>query len=142
MGARGPLPKGRKPALKFAPGVPPPPAWLDATARAEYARVVEELAANPDHLQQVDMSVISTYAQAYSDVCRLTRDVRKEGETLVSATKGTSYLNPKVGALSAAYNRMREAAAKLAFSPVDRMRMSGKGGGTGKKGTGELDAFV
>lgn len=123
---RGPRKTTRKPSLKFPPGVPPAPGFLDADAVKEYERVVGLLAATPDHLQQVDAACLATYAQAYADVGRLTRDVRKEGETLVSEAKGTSYLNPKCSALSAAHNRLRESAAKLAFSPYDRARAGTK----------------
>lgn len=123
MGSRGPLPK-TKDAIRFLPGVPAAPCWLDADARREYVRIAKLLTG--DHLQQVDLSTLSTYAQAYADVKRLTKQVREEGETLTSKTKGTSYLNPKCSALSAAYNRMRESATKLMFSPADRARGSGR----------------
>jgi P27 family predicted phage terminase small subunit len=136
MGARGPIGKSAA-GLKFTAGAPPAPAWLDATAKAEYERAVTELASIPDHIQQVDLAVLATYAQAYSDVCRLTKAVRREGDT-VKSSKGTAYLNPKSIALASAHKRLQQASAKLGFSPVDRLRMTGKG----KKGSGELDAFV
>lgn len=125
MGARGPLPEA-KPTVNFRPGVPSAPSWLDPVAKREYKRVVRLLAERPGHLQQVDMAVLCTYAQGYSDVVRLTLDVRREGESL-SGAKGGSYLNPKCSALAQAHNRMREAQAKLGFSPGDRARTSAKG---------------
>ncbi len=139
---RGPTKPSSKPSLNFPPGVPPPPAYLDAFARREYRRVTALLGAVPNHLQQVDMSVLATYAQAYSDVCRLTKEVRVEGETLVSELKGTSYLNPKCSALSAAHNRLRESAAKLAFSPLDRVRAGTKPAASGVPTANPLSGFL
>lgn len=125
--------------VRFAPGVPPPPPWLDENAVAEYERVAEQLEIAGDaYLQQVDMSDLSTYSQAYSDVIRLTPIVRVEGEALTS-DKGNLYPNPRNNALQMAYNRMSKAAARLGFSPTDRARIGKK---NGAKKTGALSGFV
>lgn len=131
-GSRGPKSKSTSSKkIKFESGIPSAPAWLDAVAKAEYKRVSTILLKVTDHLQMVDMSVLSTYSQAYSDVCRLTKSIRdddsskrkiKIGEALIS-DKGNLYLNPKVGALGNAYARMEKAASKLGFSPADRERL-------------------
>lgn len=124
MGARGPHSKTKK-TLAFTPGVPPPPAWLDAAAVKEYHRVTREIAkTDPDCLQQVDMAVLSQYAQASSDIARLTLVVREEGETLSNPEKGTKYPNPNNNALQMAIGRQEKAASKLGFSPADRARLA------------------
>lgn len=139
MGSRGPTAKGAT-SLKFSPGVPPAPDFLDDVARAEYARVSEEMEkAGRDYLQQVDLSDLITYAQGYSDVARLTLVVRDEGESLTSL-KGGVYPNPNNNALQMAYNRMKAAASRLGFSPSDRNRIGNKSGGKNK--SDPLDKFV
>lgn len=124
MGARGPRPKTAKPTIKFAQGVPPAPAWLDAAAKVEYRRVAAILGEVPDHLQQVDFAVLCQYAQSLADVARLTKLVRKEGEVLANRERGTKYINPTLSALSAARNALMESAKRLGFSPTDRVRAS------------------
>lgn len=125
-------PKTPDKPVRFSPGVPPPPPWLDEAAIGEYQRVAGQLEVAGDaYLQQVDMSDLSTYAQAYSDVVRLTPLVRAEGEALTS-DKGNLYPNPRNNALQMAYNRMSKAAARLGFSPTDRARIGKKTGGKGK----------
>lgn len=81
--------------------------------------------AGRDYLQQVDMAHLMTYAQSYSDVCRLTKIVRQQGESLLSS-KGGMYPNPNNNALQMAYNRMKVAAGALGFSPSDRNRIGSK----------------
>lgn len=131
MGSRGPAAKGAS-SIKFAPGVPEAPEHLDDIARAEYTRVAEQMdQAGRDYLQQVDMAHLMTYAQSYADVCRLTKVVRTEGESLLSA-KGGMYPNPNNNALQMAYNRMKVAAAALGFSPSDRNRIGNKTAGKAK----------
>lgn len=132
MGSRGPSSKAGKSGIKFAVGVPEAPAHLDDAAKAEYARVaalMEE--AGPDYLQQVDMSFLCQYAQAWSDVLRLTPIVRQEGEALTS-DKGNLYPNPRNNALQMAYNRLKVAASALGFSPSDRNRIGSKSKGSAK----------
>jgi len=127
MGARGPAPKSKQ-TVNFRAGVPDAPRWLDASARAEYRRVVREIEHGKGG-QQVDMALLATYAQAWSDVRRLTLVVRKEGETLTS-DKGNAYMNPNVNALSMKQKTLLAAAAKLGFSPQDRARVPASAGPT------------
>lgn len=140
MGARGPLPQN-KPTLQFKAGVPAASAFLSEEARAEFTRVVEELAAIPGHLQQVDLSVVETYSQAYADRARLEAEIRKEGETLVS-DKGNAYMNPKVGVLSTVCNRLKDSSARLGFSPSDRARVNAKATPAKNGKANALDEFI
>lgn len=121
MGARGPAPKTKVGTIKFRAGVPPPPAWLDAAAKAEYVRAVDELAAADASVQQPDMAVLARYAQAYSDVARLSQKIRDEGEV----TQGVQgpVANPRLRALSLAHRTLAETCQKLGFSPADRARV-------------------
>lgn len=122
MGARGPARKTPTPHARTTAGVPPAPPWLDEVAAEEYHRVAKELTEAEVDIQHVDMAILSLYAQSYSDVMQLTLDLREEG--VVTETKrGTPVSNPKVTALNGAYNRLRHAAMRLGFSPLDRLRV-------------------
>lgn len=140
MGSRGPIAKNT-PTLQFKAGIPAASEFLSDKAKAEFARVVEELAAIPGHLQQVDLSVVETYAQAYADRARLEGEIRTEGDTLVS-DKGNAYMNPKVGVLSSVCNRLKDSSARLGFSPSDRARVNAKVATTKTGKANPLDEFV
>lgn len=121
MGARGPARRTRKkPTLR--PGVPPPPSWLSDGAKKEYRRSAKELLNGNVDVHRVDMAILAAYAQSYDDVSRLSIELREEGETLLTE-RGTPVANPKVTALSGAYNRLRQNAMRLGFSPLDRQRV-------------------
>ncbi len=121
MGTRGPIKKESTKQLG-ASGIPQPPDWLCKTAKVEYFRIAGIL--NEEGVvEQVDMAILSSYAQAYADVARLTVAVREDGES-VQSDKGNWYLNPDVGVLNNANARQTKAAAMLGFSPVDRGRVS------------------
>lgn len=124
MGRRGPAPKDKTLRLcDYKAGVPIAPDWIDEEAREEYDRITEILLASGDGLALVDMSALAGYAQAYSDVKRLTAIVRLEGETLMS-DKGNAYLNPTMTALSMAHTRLLKYTSKLGFSPSDRSHIT------------------
>lgn len=128
MGSRGPM-AARSGAAKiqFEAGVPAAPSHLDAAAKKEYNRIVKLLSTATGYLQQVDLGVLSIYAQTWSDIQRLTKQVRKEGETLIGS-QGGSYLNPTYSALCNAQTRLDKLASKLGFSPADRERLSARSG--------------
>lgn len=124
MGLRGPAPKDKTLRLvNFKAGVPAPPPWLDQAALDEYNRIIEIVLASGESVALVDMAVLASYAQAYSDVMRLTEAVRVEGDTLMN-DKGTVYQNPRWAVLQAARNQLMSTAGKLGFSPCDRSRIT------------------
>lgn len=119
MGSRGKAPE-IKPTVQFRPGVPPAPAWLDDTARTEYDRARDEIeAAGMNAILQTDAAVLATYAQAYSDVSRLTVAIREEGET-VRQPNGVICVSPKAHLLAAAQRQLLAGITRLGFSPKDR----------------------
>lgn len=122
MGARGAIPRNAaKACIKFRAGVPPAPSWLDADAKKEYARAADELMAAEASLQQADFYVLATYAQACSDVARLTKQIRDEGEVITTPHGVQS--NPRLRALSQAQRSLMSTTQKLGFSPADRARV-------------------
>ncbi len=125
MGSRGPAPKPKS-AVQYRTGVPPAPSWLDADALKEYSRAAREIARGSNTLQRVDVGALAAYAQAWSDVGRITALVRDEGE-LVTLPNGIRTENPRLATLARAQRILLQAAGKLGFSPADRARMP-KGG--------------
>lgn len=120
MGSRGPAPKGKGATIKFRPGVPPAPDHLDEDAVAEYNRAAEELEAADASLQQMDMTALAAYAQAYSDVRRYTIALR--GKETITTAQG-EIANPLLRFLNQAHMTLRATSAKLGFSPADRARV-------------------
>ena len=123
MGSRGPAPKNKeKQSIKFRPGVPDAPAWLDDDAATEYRRAASELEAADGALQQMDAMTLATYAQAVADVARLTLEIRKEGE-VVALNNGMMAANPKVGVRQIAQRQLLASVGQLGFSPAARARV-------------------
>jgi P27 family predicted phage terminase small subunit len=111
-----------KTRISFGASIPPPPPHLDADAKKEYKRVADAMGeAGDGYLQCVDVALLSTYAQAWSDMVRLTPLVRGQ-ETLMS-DKGNAYPNPLAASLAQAYNRVAAATKELGFSPNSRKRI-------------------
>jgi len=131
MGTRGPAPQAKAPTIKFRPGVPPPPEHLDDEAKAEYIRAAEELEAADASLQQVDFSTLAAYAQAHSDVCRLTKQLRGRETTI---TPQGEIASPLLRFLSLAERTRMSNAAKLGFSPADRARVPRAAASSRKEG--------
>lgn len=122
MGARGPTAKtAQTPAIKFAPGVPPAPAWLDVEAVIEYERAAKVLTDADGSLQQADFHVLANYAQASADVGRLTKKIRYEGE-VIDGPHGP-VANPRLRALSQAQRALMGTIQQLGFSPAARARV-------------------
>jgi phage terminase small subunit len=89
------------------PGAPVCPSWLNAIARAEWARVIPLLNAQGT-LAQIDMAIIAGYCQCYA----------------IAAKFGKS---PDKQDLSVAKNYFRQYqsfASQLGISPSDRAKLS------------------
>ena len=124
MGARGPVPTGA-PAVNFSSGVPTPAKWLDDVARKEYRRLVNQFAAQPGLLQQVDLGILEVYAYNFAQQRALAEQIAAEGTTLKTAN-GYLQPNPKCALLATAQKMMLAAMAKLGLSPADRARSAMK----------------
>jgi P27 family predicted phage terminase small subunit len=121
MGSRGPSPKPKS-SVRYRNGVPLAPSWLDADALKEYNRAAREIARGSNTLQRVDVGALAAYAQAWSDVGRITLLIRAEGE-IVTLPNLIQTENPRLATLARAHRVMLQAASKLGFSPADRARM-------------------
>jgi P27 family predicted phage terminase small subunit len=118
-----PKPKmSSKQRLNFGASIPPPPPHLDDDAKKEYRRVGRAMEqAGEGYLQCVDVALLATYAQAWSDVIRLTPLVR--GKETLTSDKGNDYPNPLAASLSQAQNRVQSVAKELGLSPNSRKRI-------------------
>jgi hypothetical protein len=110
--------------MKFRP-IPTPPAFLDAHACLEFRRVFAMSRSRGYALNPLDAATVGMYAQALSDIARLSEQIRREGEVLL-APSGRVYLNPLVTAL-----RMAEA-CRRGMVPVIFPRPRRKRGPRGK----------
>lgn len=118
-----PKPKMKKTErINFGAQIPPPPPHLDADAKKEYRRVAKAMEdAGEGYLQVVDVALLATYAQAWSDVIRLTPLVR--GKETLTSDKGNDYPNPLAASLAQANNRVASTSKELGFSPNSRKRI-------------------
>lgn len=117
------------PADSFDAKIPDPPSHIDRAAKKIFKRVAEALAI-AGQLRNVDWLLLGELAQAASDVARLTREVRKEGEMLRPAKKGkaaagqppggTMYWNPKNGLLKEARKRLQDLSDRFGVNPKAR----------------------
>ena len=101
--------------------LPDPPEYLDRKAKAIFRSTGRKLVAQGVHAE-LDQECLGEFAQCASDIRRLTRLVRKEGE-FITNDKGGLSKHPACLLLREAYDRMRHAGTRLGLSPADRVRV-------------------
>lgn len=136
MGRRGPPPKpsalkklegthrkdrAARNELIAPPGTPERPAWLDAEARAEWERVVPQLA-ELGILATVDRGMLADYCAAHSLAVQATRRYQKDG--LVVKTKQGPLKHPMIKVAQEARAQARLLAAEFGLSAASRTRIS------------------
>ena len=107
--------------MNYEPGLPPPPKWLGRLAKTEYRRVAA-LMQRASTCQKVDLAILAAYAHAYAEYWTLVQSIDGEGRTL-TGPRGGLVVNPLCKERDSAFSRMKDAAAKLGFSPADRDRL-------------------
>jgi P27 family predicted phage terminase small subunit len=128
--------KGRKQHLPPS-GEPPSaatmsaPTDLDQMARAEWDRLISELA-DGGTLRRLDRSVLLLHCAAYSQWVAARVQVETTGGAVVKSPSGLPMLNPWAGVARRAFDELIRTAAELGLSPVSRARLAGKA--TGKTG--------
>jgi P27 family predicted phage terminase small subunit len=149
MGKRGP--KTKPTALKLiegnrghrplpenepqpTPDMPPMPAHLDATARAEWERVAPELWAT-GVLTVIDGAALGAYCTAFSVWARAEYEIQKGAKVddsvlsdgLLQKTKsGNIIQNPLLGIANVARRDMVRLAAELGLTPSSRANLEGR----------------
>lgn len=96
-----------------------PPEWLDVTAKNEYRRIVPLLQELP--VASLDLALVSSYCQAYSDYQRATVELTK-GE-IVTFTERGSKVNPWHTVKRDSFNVMNSIAPKLGMTIDSRLKI-------------------
>jgi P27 family predicted phage terminase small subunit len=103
-----------------------PPSWLDAAAKREYKRITSALA-DLDMLRATDVSVLSSYAVAYSRWIAAEKRIAAEGtviKALGSQGQEKYVKHPALMVSSEAQKQMLRAGSLLGLNPVDRSKIS------------------
>lgn len=124
-------------APKADGGAPECPAHLDDEARAEWARVLDELR-QLGVLSSTDRAVIALYCDYYSQWVRASQWVARTGLT-VTTDKGAEKTNPAVTIGRAATVQMARLLSELGLTPSARNRVRASGNEARKD---PLDAFL
>lgn len=106
---------------QLPPGIPDCPGVLSPVARAEWERLVPELAAS-GVLTLVDRGILAAHCQAYATWIEAEQMMAQHGRM---ATSSTGWQTPSVwhSIGNAAFGRMIKTAAELGLTPVSRGRV-------------------
>lgn len=134
--------RGRKPALKLHKprkkgGIPDPPGYLDTSARAEWKRIVPELAER-GVLALVDRAALAMYCRCFSRWQKANKDIDENG-VMTSTDMGAPKMNP-AATIAAVCEAQMTRLLKL-FGAVPAARGEAKGSGDGADDDG-LDEFL
>jgi P27 family predicted phage terminase small subunit len=106
-------------------GIAPPSSWLDNAAKRYYCDLAEKLIAI-GLLTTIDQTILELHSQAYADVARLTREIRREGEVKTERNKGGQEYtarNPKTTILQEAKKVLRDTARDMGLTPEVRSKL-------------------
>lgn len=118
---------GRKvaepPAFKRIP--PEPPEWLPDEARAEWDRVVPELA-RLDLLKPVDRSALTAYCLTWDRLVQAQRQMQEDGSVLSMNSQGR-VRHPAVAVIEAASKELRSWAGEFGLTPSAESKVGRQG---------------
>lgn len=104
--------------------VPDVPAHLDATAKAEWTRLADELH-RLGLLTIVDSAALAAYCQAYSRWACAEREFQQGGSQMVVVTpNGALVQNPLIGIVNKAWQVMHRYLTEFGLSPSSRVRLA------------------
>lgn len=133
---------GRRPLNDSEPvpaqGTPDCPEWLDAEAKAEWARIVPELEFM-GLLSKVDRPALAAYCKAWSRWVHAEEQVAKYGEIVKSPEKNFPMKSPYLTIADQAMESMRKLMVEFGLTPSSRCRIKVPRDG---EGTDELDEFL
>lgn len=98
-----------------------PPEHLGETAKAEYARIVEDLKSLP--VRDLDRAILENYCTWYGIYVEASQKVNEIGISVFSEGKGMWIQNPLVVTLEKATNNIKSCAAQLGLTVDSRMKM-------------------
>ena len=102
-----------------------PPSFLDAQAKKEFLRVVQEATA-ADFLDNLDLAALAMYANAWSHYEKLSRQLNKEGDIIsVTDAKGNvrKRTNPALVPLAEYASQIFKCSTKLGLATTDRLKL-------------------
>ena len=116
-----PLADNRVDEPQPTPGVPEPPETLDGEARAEWERIVPELAAC-NLLALVDRAALVLLCEAWADYVAARQIVELEGMVVSQEIKGKAVLlkHPAVLCMDSAYARWYKLSKDFGLTPSAR----------------------
>jgi P27 family predicted phage terminase small subunit len=129
------LPKAHE-EIKVAPVAPDCPDWLDAVAKAEWARVVPLLTIM-GLVGKIDRTALAAYCQSYSRWVEAEKALSKEGTT-IAMESGYSQVTPNITIAHKYLDKVKSFCAEFGMTPSARARMSIPG----KKEDDEFDTFL
>ena len=98
-----------------------PPEHLGETAKAEYARIVEDLKSLP--VRDLDRAILENYCTWYGIYIEASEKVSEIGVSVYDDNKGMWIQNPLVVTLEKATNNIKSCAAQLGLTVDSRMKM-------------------
>ena len=119
-------------------GMPDPPDFLDAEARAEWDRTSKVLA-DMGLLTKADRSALAAYCVAYSRWVQAEAQVAKYGTIVKSPEKGFPMKSPYLTVADQALEAMRKLMVEFGLTPSSRSRIRIPDGG---QAADEFEAFV
>ena len=102
-----------------------PPAFLDVNAKKEFERVVQE-ATEAEFLDNLDLSTLAMYANAWSHYETLSELLNKEGDVIsVTGANGNKYRrpNPALVPLAEYTSQIFKCSTKLGLATTDRLKL-------------------
>lgn len=96
------------------------PAWLDNMAKTEWKRIRNLV--DHDRFNEMDLTALEAYCQAYAKWKRCEIILNKEGLTF-KTPKGYVQQRPEVSISNTAFTNMQSIAKELGFTPASRIRM-------------------
>ena len=119
-------------------GMPDPPEFLDAEARAEWDRTSKVLA-DMGLLTKADRSALAAYCVAYSRWVQAEAQVAKYGTIVKSPEEGFPMKSPYRTVADQALEAMRKLMVEFGLTPSSRSRIRVPEGG---QAADEFEAFV
>lgn len=113
--------RDRQDEVEASPEPPECPDWLNDEARAEWERVIPQLAESR-LLARIDRAALVCYCQAWAKLREAHEIIDREGSTF-STDKGYVVKHPAVTMANEAADQIRKFACEFGLTPLSRSRV-------------------